>query len=165
MTSNAYTDEKLGGSNENISAAGCFVTSMANSEYSYKNLQNNSRNPDLILKISRDKTNFDGSLFNFGQYGKDLFGNNMETVSKGKDNSNVLNKLNELKDSEDTYAVFGIFTTEFGDHMVPLNDIAGDDKSFSDAIVKSSQSDDNWDNRFDEKNLVEIRFFKISEGQ
>jgi RHS repeat-associated protein len=167
MNANTYQDEKLGGSDTSVGKKGCYVTSMANSEYSFKNLKANPRNPDGLLKITRDKSNFESSTsdkFNMSRYGEGLYGNKMETTSQGseQDNSSVLAKLDDLKNSDDTYAVFGVFKTDYGDHMVPLNDTA-QNNSFKDSIVKSSENDTNSDNRFDESNLKEIRYFKISE--
>jgi len=103
--------------------------------------------------------------FKMQGYGKELFGSEMQTVSKGAtatDNSSILAKLDELKSSGDTYVVFGVFSTAYGDHMVPLNDTA-QNNSFKDSIVKSSENDTNWDNRFDMSNLKEIRYFKVTE--
>jgi len=166
MTSNAYQDEKLGGSNIPIAQEGCFVVSMANSEYSFRNLKDNPRHPDLVLKTSRDKNNFEDSTssqFKFGEHGKELFGNEVQTTQGAKNNNSaVLAKLDELKSSDDTYAVFGIFTTDYGNHMVPLNDTA-QNSSFKDSIIKSSGNDTNLDNRFNQGNLIEIRYFKINE--
>jgi hypothetical protein len=163
MTDNAYKGEKLGGSNTDIALQGCFVVSMANTEFSYK-----GSSEDLVLKISTNPENFgdpNSDKFNMRQYGMDAFGSpDMGEVLQGKagDNSLVTNKLSALKESDKTYAVFGLFSTAYGDHMVPVNDTA-ENGSFAGSIIKSSANDTNYDNRFDSENLVGIRYFEVQE--
>jgi hypothetical protein len=81
--------------------------------------------------------------------------------SNGEKNSALLKKIDDLKNSDETYVIFGIFSTEWGDHMVPINDMAGEDGSFAGSIIKSSGNDTNWDNRFDSNNLVGVRYFEM----
>jgi len=165
MTDNTYKNEKLGGSNTLMDKKGCYVTSMANTEYSFRDSAKKPRSLDVLLSITRDKGNFESNTsddFNMAQYGENLFGSSMGTTSRGtaKDNSSVLAKLSDLKKSDDTYAVFGLFDTDWGPHMVPINDTAVNG-SFKDTVTKSSQNDNDYDKRFNSGNLREIRYFKI----
>jgi len=148
--------QKLGGSLANANMRGCFVVSMANAVFSFLKIKPQD---DLFISIANNKENFDGSDFKFREYGKSVFGNDMGVVIGNKE---ATKELDILKASKKEFVVFGIFKTQYGNHMVPLNDTAKDN-SYNNSKVKSSKNDTNWDNRFDATQLVEIRFFEIKE--
>lgn len=162
LMTNYGDTNKLGKSTVQINKQGCYVTSMANAADSFNKPKGKA---DLVLSIANDSSKFDAkalSSFKFREYGMAVFGS--KDMGEVKGNKAATAKLEDLKKSTDKYAVFGIFSTAYGDHMVPLNDVATDG-SFKDSIVKSGKNDTNWDNRFDSSKLVGIRYFKIENEQ